>query len=295
MQGRLTRYCVAVYILAALLLDLAYELHLALGGDRFEPIELLSTFVFFSVWLPFMPVVVRLAERFAPIRGRRLRSIEVHFFAALALSCVTLFAHKLVFCPGYCYFECLTYFRAESWMARWFALDYFVYGGVVAAIWLSLILQRMRDREAKAAAVERELASAELRLMNAQADPQSLIDLFRFIASRVNEAPEHAERMISVAADFLRLNLRAVAADDLTVADDVELLRAWVAMERERTGKNLELEIDVDPVAFDLPILTARLPRVVATAIPSKSVRVEGRHSELRLVVDGVEIAGAFS
>jgi hypothetical protein len=206
----MTRYSIAVYFMAAILLDAGYQLHLSIGGDRFGPQELLSTFVFFALWVPLMPLVVRLAQRFPLERGRRLRSLEVHFFAATAMATATLFAHKLVFCPRGCYVGCITYFRPEAWLARWFALDAFVYTGVVAAIWLSAAMERMQERALRATEIERELASAEFRVMNAQVDPDEIIATFHSIAQRVESEPAAAERMIMSVAESLRAKLRAI-------------------------------------------------------------------------------------
>ena len=206
----MTRYAIAVYFMAAILIDAGYQLHLSLGGDRFGPQELLSTFVFFTAWIPLMPVVVWLAQRFPPVRGRRLRNLEVHFFAAMAMAAATLFAHKLLFCPRDCYVDCITYFRPEAWLSRWFALDAFIYSGVVAAIWLSTAIERMQERALRATQIERELASAEFRVMNAQVDPDELIATFHSIAERVESEPAVAERMIMSVAESLRAKLRTI-------------------------------------------------------------------------------------
>jgi hypothetical protein len=206
----MTAYSIAVYCMAALLLDAAYQLHLSMGGTRFQSLELLSTSVFFALWLPLMPVVVRLAQRFAPVPGKRLRALEVHFFAALAMAFATLFAHKLIFCPAGCYIDCVTYYRAEAWMARWFTLDAFIYIGIVASIWLSAAIDRMRERELRATEIERELASAELGVVSAHVNPDSLIEAFRSIARQVESQPAEAERSIMSVAEYLRLKLRAI-------------------------------------------------------------------------------------
>jgi hypothetical protein len=206
----MTGYSIAVYFMAAILIDAGYQLHLSLGGDRFGPQELLSTFVFFTAWVPLMPVVVWLAQRFPLVPGKRLRNVEIHFFAALAMAAATLFVHKLVFCPRGCYLGCITYFRAEAWIARWFTLDAFIYSGVVAAIWLSAAIERMQERALRATQIERELASAEFRVMNAQVDPEELIATFHSIAQCVESEPAVAERMIMTVAESLRGKVRAI-------------------------------------------------------------------------------------
>jgi len=120
-SGETTRFCVAVYILGALLIDASYLLHMYLGGTNATPMELASTLLFFALWTPLVPVMIRLARRFSPQRGRRLRALEIHFFAALAFSFLTLLAHKLVFCPHDCYLPCVTFFQWNAALTRFLA------------------------------------------------------------------------------------------------------------------------------------------------------------------------------
>src|SRR6476469_9345527 len=164
-----TRFCIAVYIAAALLIDLSYTIHLAIGGSFIGKLELPSTLFFFAIWAPLMPLVVHAARRFPFTRGRRLRAIDVHIGIAFLLSFLTLLAHRLVFCPHEsCYLDCVMYYRPEAWMARWFGLDFFIYGAVLSGIWILDSIEAARQKELRASLIERELAAAELKLVNAQ-------------------------------------------------------------------------------------------------------------------------------
>ena len=284
-----TWFCVTVYIVMALLIDAAYQLHISIGGTRVDHTEMVSTLFFFSIWVPLIPLIVRAAQRFPLERGRRLRSLEVHFFVALVFSFLTLFAHKLVFCPkGARYFHCVLYYRAEAWMARWFALDYFIYGAIVAGIWAVDAINATRRRQMQVSAMERDLASAELRLMNAQIRPDMLIDSFRSIASQVVSDPARAEKRITLLADYLRLNVRTVGANDLTVADDVELLRSWVAMTHE--SDPVEVTTDIPTSLLCTPIVTPRLPALLPSLASFKRLRVRAEERDLVIEADGSEI-----
>lgn len=263
-----TRFCIAVYIIGALLIDASYQLHMSLGGGGVAPIELFSTLLFFALWAPLAPVIVKLAHRFAPRRGRRLRALEVHFFAATAFSFLTLFAHKLVFCPVDCYFPCLTFYELNAALTRWFALDYFIYGTAVSGIWILDSMERARQRDLQAARIERELASAELRLVSTHASPDVLIDVFRWLSGQVAGDPARAERMITVLADYLRLMVRSISAAELTIGDDLELLAAWLKVESVRGGRTVELESRVDEAVCALPIVSPVLQPLVSRAGP---------------------------
>jgi hypothetical protein len=225
-----TRFSIAVYVFAALLIDLSYAIHIAIGGSFVDARELPSTLFFFSVWAPLMPLVVFAARRFKFVRGRRLRSLEVHFAIALVLSFLTLLAHKLVFCPHGCYIDCVTYYRIEAWLVRWFGLDFFVYGAVLAGIWILDAVESARQKESQAATIESELATAELKLVTAQVNPQFLRELFDWLGTEVGRDPARAETLITLVADYLRVSVHAIGGD----ADDSELTTARLAIERAR-------------------------------------------------------------
>lgn len=290
-----TRFCVAVYILGALLIDASYQLHMSLGGTGVAPIELASTLFFFALWAPLAPVIVRLARRFAPRRGRRLRALEVHFFAAIAFSFVTLFAHKLVFCPHDCYLPCVTFYQWNAALVRWFALDFFVYGAAVSGIWVLDAVESARQRELHASLLERELASAELRLVSTQANPEGLIGVFGWLSEHVGSDPARAERMITALADFLRLMVRAIGATELTVADDLDLLRAWLEVEGVRSGAPAALETTVDTRIQATPIVSPMLQPLVARAgqVAARLIGVTCDGVELVVSGDGRELGRA--
>jgi Histidine kinase len=289
-----TRFCVAVYLLAPLLIDASYELHTALGGTHVGPRELPSTFFFFAIWAPFLPMIVRLARRFGPAREGRLRGVAVHLLVALSLSFVTLFAHKIVFCPrcGDEYFRCVTYYRAEPWMGRWFALDAFFYSAAVAGVWMLDLLEGIRQRELRASAIERQLASAEVHLATLQIDPRSLTEAFRWISETLEGEPDRAERMIMALADFLRLNVRLAGAPELTVAEDVDLLGRWLEVERIRRDVPIAFDVQLDEHVHEMPMAELALqPLVKRLAGSARRLVVRAVAGELVVWADGQELA----
>lgn len=287
-----TRFCVTVYLSMAILLDISYQVHMSIGGRNVNRMELLGTLLFFCLWLPLIPAIVWMARRYSLTPGSRLRSLEVHFFFALALSLVTLFAHKLVFCPKVWphYAHCVLYFRAEAWVARWFALDYFIYGAVVAGIWAIDAVEATRRRQLQVSEMERDLAAAELRLITSRIRPDFLIESFRSIAGLVSSEPIRAEKRLSLLADYLRCNVRGIGATDLTVADDLDLARSWIAMERE--GVPIEIEVGVRELTLtrhiDSPRLSTLLSNQNLRSTKRLEIREDGQH--LITIADSIEI-----
>ena len=229
-----TRFCVAVYAFAAILIDVAYALHLAAGGTSIERLEFASTLFFFMIWAPLVPLVVLAARRFPFAPGRRLRTIEIHLALGLALSFVTLFAHKLLFCPSNDWFGCVTYYRAEAWLARWIGLDLFLYAAVLAGIWILDSIDVKRQTELRASTIELEIANAQLKLVNTQVNPVFLQKTFDWLASESRRDPARAEALMTTVADYLRLCLSALGRADSTKEAEVEIARARMAIENAR-------------------------------------------------------------
>jgi hypothetical protein len=292
-----TRFAVAVYLFAALALDGCYQLHRLLGGRGVDGPHMRSTFLFFALWMPLVPVMVALARRFAPARGRRLRALDVHFFAALALSALTLAAHKLAFCSS---LECMTYYEPGPWLARWLALDFLFYGAVTGGVWLLDAHEASRAPDVHAAAVARELASAELQLVHAQVDPRALIELFDWLRAHLGPEPARAERMVTRLADYLRLNVAAISAAAIgatcwTVADDAALLGAWLRVESLRRDATIDFETALDDGVSSLPIPSPIAQPLAARSLPQDAARVTlaAGGGTIILTADGVELGRA--
>jgi signal transduction histidine kinase len=114
-----------------------------------------------------------------------------------------------------------------------------------------------RTSVARAVALERmrsELARAELRALRAQVNPHFLFNTLNTIAALIGENPAAAEDVVTRLADVFRHALTASAREHTRLAEELEFLRSWLAIERVRFGDRLRVVEDIEPGLDDVPV-----------------------------------------
>jgi signal transduction histidine kinase len=119
----------------------------------------------------------------------------------------------------------------------------------------------------RAERVERDAALANLRALQAQIEPHFLFNTLANVASLIDPDPAKARRMLESFIRFLRSSLGATRAESTTLADEGELMAAYLDVLQIRMGERLRYEIDIPPElhAFSLPPML--LQPVVENAI----------------------------
>src|SRR6266496_50116 len=104
------------------------------------------------------------------------------------------------------------------------------------------------SREAEETALRyRVLAhEAELKAFKAQVDPHFLFNSLNAVASLCGSRPAEAREMAQLMADFFRLTLRIGARERITLAEEIDLVTRYLAIEKARFGPRLATHIDVD-------------------------------------------------
>ena len=114
-----------------------------------------------------------------------------------------------------------------------------------------------RQAVARAVALERmrsELERAELRALRAQVNPHFLFNTLNSIAALIHENPSAAEDVVMRLAEVFRHALTASGREHTRLADELEFLRSWLAIERVRFGERLRVVEDVEPGLDDVPV-----------------------------------------
>jgi LytS/YehU family sensor histidine kinase len=112
-----------------------------------------------------------------------------------------------------------------------------------------------RQAVARAVALERmrsELERAELRALRAQVNPHFLFNTLNSIAALIGENPAAAEDVVTRLADVFRHALTASGREHTRLADELEFLRSWLAIERVRFGDRLRVVEDIEPGLDDV-------------------------------------------
>lgn len=167
-----------------------------------------------------------------------------------------------------------------------FVLGILLYLGTVAVQYLVLEVDASREAEEEALRYRVLAREAELRAFKAQIDPHFLFNSLNAIASLCGTRPLDARAMAQHLADFFRLVLRHGARERITVADEIELVTKYLAVEKVRFGDRLGIRIEVDDDANGCEVPPLILQPLVENAV---------RHGVASLVEGGtVEITATL-
>jgi two-component system, LytTR family, sensor kinase len=208
------------------------------------------------LWALLTPLVAALARRF-PLHGpRRLRHVAMHVVCGAAIALVKTVADRAIF-------GLLTGFWMY-WLVSTLALQFAIYGAVVAAAHGVGYYQRSREREH----FEAQLADTRLQLLNMQLQPHFLFNTLNTIAEMVHEDPDKADAMIGGLSDLLRRTLDLGSLQAIALAEEIDLVSRYLDIQRTRFGDRLRVRIDVDPAAQD-----ARVPPLLLQPIVENAIR----------------------
>jgi signal transduction histidine kinase len=206
--------------------------------------------------LPFWWVIVRLLD---PLDGWRL--LAVHAVGAPLFIALWFQAYYAVL-PAFG-------FRGLSEAAR--AWDIFIpaliyalmFGGFHMVRYVTA-LREQTEREKELVDVARRREMAALR---AQLNPHFLFNAFNSISASVPPELEHTRSIIAQLARLLRYTLDAGNRRRVALGVEIDFLRQYLQLEKERFEERLDVEIDVDDAALDVRIPPMLLQPLVENAV----------------------------
>lgn len=149
------------------------------------------------------------------------------------------------------------------------------YAMILAAGQAYELHRRYRDRELEAARLaartsrlEALLGRAKLSALTARLQPHFLFNTLNAISELVHADPDAAERMIVRLGNLLRMVMARTERQWSTVAEELELIDAYLSLERVRYGERLTIERDVD-----VGILAEEVPSLALQPLVENAVR----------------------
>ena len=118
------------------------------------------------------------------------------------------------------------YFFFAAWAAFYVAMSY---------------AAQLRAAERRAAGAEREAQEAQLRALRYQVNPHFLFNTLNSLSSLIlSQKTDDAERMLMNLSTFFRSSLSADPTADVTLAEEIELQRLYLDIEKIRFPKRLD-------------------------------------------------------
>jgi two-component system, LytTR family, sensor kinase len=188
-------------------------------------------------------------------------------------------------------------------MFLWNLLIYWVIAGGWQAYRYN---QSYVSSELRSERLERQFSEARLNVLRMQLNPHFLFNALNTISSQVERDPRLARAMIEHLGDLLRLSLESKDKQEVPLAEEMEFLEHYIAIQKIRFGEHLKIEVAVSPEARTASVPSLFLQPLVENAIRHgvsrrasggtveiSAARVDG-HVKIRVADDGVGLPAGW-
>jgi signal transduction histidine kinase len=267
---RLTKNWVCRSVLAVLfwtLLSLFFSLpNLAMGKGL---ISMRGAFAWWWSWGLLTPFILAVDRRL-PFSGKQI-----------ARRILALLLFSLLFTVAYRYVNAAACaaLGIGSWNAlrisKIFALcqledtlwNWLIYWGIVGALQAYRYYERYLSTELRLERVERGFTEARLNALRMQLDPHFLFNALNTISSHVERDPKLTRRMIEHLGDLLRRSLETKDRQEVSLAQEMEFLAPYLAIQKIRFGEKLKIEMQIEPEVQYATVPSLFLQPLVENAI----------------------------
>lgn len=152
-------------------------------------------------------------------------------------------------------------------------------------------LQRLREAELERVRRSREMVESQLRATQARVEPQFLFSTLAHVRRSYREDPSFAGRMLDELVSFLRAAMPRMRETSSTLAQEVELVRAYLGILRMNVGKRLDFAIEVSshaalarlPAMLFLPLIDDVVMRGLRSGLGEVTLRIAATVTNDRL------------
>ncbi len=165
-----------------------------------------------------------------------------------------------IYLTDFIYFTLYWFWFYLSWTAAYLALSYSITG---------------QEQERHAADLTVQAKEAQLRALRYQINPHFLFNILNAVAALIRDTPLKAEEMVLQLSDFFRRTLALSPTDDLTLAQEVELQRLYLEIERTRFPQRLAFDVALDAGTAEAWVPALLLQPLVENAVKHGVARSE--------------------
>jgi two-component system, LytTR family, sensor kinase len=209
--------------------------------------------------------VIWLARRFNFDPGNRARSLAVHVPGSLLFSLAYMVLRALVghWQSASSFLEAFQPLLVKTWH-----FNLLIYWVIVAVSFAFDYYGKFRERELRAAELEKSLAQAKLQALQMQLNPHLLFNSLHSISALMHQDVEAADRMIVRLSDLLRAALENSDAQEVTLRAEIKFLQSYLEIEQIRFGSRLTVEMQIPT-----DLLDARVPNLILQPLLENAIR----------------------
>ena len=138
----------------------------------------------------------------------------------------------------------------------------------------------------KKSTLESDLVKAELISLKAQIKPHFLFNSLNTIVALIHDNPDLAEKLTIQLSELLRYILTSSEKDKITLEEELECIKKYLTIEKERFGDRLNYEIQIDKKWLNLevpplilqPLIENAIKHGVSKNISSGMIKIEGKN-----------------
>jgi two-component system LytT family sensor kinase len=159
---------------------------------------------------------------------------------------------------------------------------------ILVAGYIGLYYTQLQEKQVRNAQLASQLGQAQLRTLKAQLQPHFLFNTLHSISTLVYTDANRADEMITRLSDLLRMTLDTEEVECVSLRQEMEHVRKYLAIEETRFSDRLKIEFDVDPKTLDFPVPYFILQPIVENCIRHGiSKKAEGGNIFLRTLLSG--------
>ncbi len=260
------------------------------------------------VWALFAPGILWLGRRFDFRPGRRALSIGVHLAGLLVCHLPSAF---LVTWLGFKLFSpneppSAELFRQALFTSSRLQLSLILYAAILGLGYAVRLWHTLRERDLQASRLQAQAAQARLEALATRLHPHFLFNTLHAVGALIAEDPVLARTMLVQLGDLLRDLLADPTEIEVTLRDELALLRRYLDIEQIRFADRLRIEVAAPEDTLRLLVPRLLLQPLVENALrhglaPKGSgglLRFEASRSNgtltLRVWNDGIPLAEGY-
>ena len=229
-------------------------------------------FVTCTAWALITPLAFRLARDLGddarPARVARVIAWGVGLSAAMSTTRALL--HGLEHRPG------VVCSPSVSRIADYMTLDLPLFAAVLAAGLARRYLLQREAQQARAAAIEIQLAEARLHALQMQLNPHFLFNTLNTISALVERDPAATRTVVARLSELLRRTLDAAHAPEVRLADELAFIRGYLEIMQHRFSDRLTTAFAIEDGLDEARVPAFVLQPLIENAIEHGIGRLRG-------------------
>jgi two-component system, LytTR family, sensor kinase len=232
------------------------------------------------LWAFFTPFVIAIAERLPVCRPHAARNVAALLAITPVLAAIRASWGGAVL--QYFSSEPITWDFARLSVTIRFQRWWMFVAVIVILTNVYMALRESMNRERRSMSAQAEAAAVELAALRARVQPRFILSTIDTIKARIDDDPDAADRAIVALSDVLRRTLEHGRHSDVTLADELELVDRYLALEKTRSGAAVDTRFTVDD-----DLLSARVPPLLLQTVLNGAMFGRAGASDRLLAIRG--------